>query len=600
MRYFFVLFFSLFLGLLTFPLAEEVHAAANSVPSHYQIELTFLPARLKVGKTKTVVLVKDLEGKPASGASVKVRTDMSGMPMGVRPWTLYETAPGKYEGVIEITMAGLWEFKAIVDGKYGAWEKHFQIEVKEEIPFWRGKWFAPILGVISLLGVFIGWRFMGIGVIQPLLIIFVILGGGWLWTTFLPPPPKDSMGMKMDMGAPDMGIPIHLLNAPRPVAVEEIKKETIAREIVYTGTVSPDAEEVVYPRVMGWLVSMPFYPGDKVAKGQEIGTLDTAELSAKTKAALQEIKAQEHDLIVAKEREKEAESMLDKAKAGSSYRERERARADALLAKGAISQEEFDREHSSFLEARAEVKSKEQNLEANTHSLLHHKTMIEKARAEYQEALTVQSYTNLISRLGGVVTERMVNEGVLVSPGMGILKIADLKFVRIQANVSEKDLSQITVGTQVTIKSEKIPGKTISARITSIFNATDPMSRTGRVEARIQNPNSKFFSGDFIEMHIVIGIASSTLTIPSSAIVSHNGKSIVWVVEDGLAKQKPVQTGISNGRRIQVIARLKEGEKVIYAGHQDIQEDDPVKEAAWGSGSFKEILFPLEELEEEE
>lgn len=596
-RLFFILL-SIILS-ITGAFLSKLPVAAEGNAAKYNITLQFNPPVPIVGNNNVTIKITDLNGNPASGAGVKVRTDMPGMNMGVRPWHAHELGAGTYKTDIEFTMIGLWKLRVSVDGKYGKEEAVFHKEVKEDKNIFSSKFWPLIIGLCAVIGGIAGWRFLGLGLIPPLLIAAVILGGGWLCTRFLPSPPKDAMGMKMDMNAPDMGMPIHLLNAPRPVAVEEVKIEDISQDIIYTGTVLADAEEIIYPRVMGWLISMPFYPGDTISPGQVVGKLDSTELSYKTDAVKQEILAQEHDLIVAKEREKEASSMLNKAKAELKYWENEFPRAEKLYSQGAISKEEYDREMSSFEAAKAEVLSKEQNLQANTHALLHHRSMINKAKSGYKEMQTVENYTTLTSRLGGVVTERMLNEGVLVSPGMGILKVSDLRHIRIQANISEQDLAKVKVGTPVSFKSAKFHGKTFSANVTSVFYATDPASRTARVEARVPNLGKKLFPGDFVEVVFSISKSLKTVTVSSSSVISYKGGSIVWVIEDGLAKRRTIVTGISNGTRTEIIKGVNVGDKVIYAGHVELKEDDPVKEAVWGSGSYKEILFPEEDMEEE-
>lgn len=593
--FFLVWFFSAGYSVLSVP--EVTRVPSIKVP--YNIKFSIKPPHPRVGKNVVILKITDSNETPVEGATVKVISGIPGMPLALRPWISRDIGHGQYETTVELTMDGLWEFKILIDGKLGHGETTFQREVKSSIPPNLIKLGAVIVSPFLLFGIFLGWRQWGPGFVSALMILILIIGAGWLWTKFLHKPHFETMGMPMDMSLPDMGMPIHLLNSPKPVAIEEVKENAIFSEVVYTGNILADAEEIVYSRVTGWLMSMPFYPGDKVKTGEIIGVLDNSELSAKTNQAYHEVLAEEHDLVVATQRVNESRSMLEKSKAALYYWEREFPRAEKLLKEGAISQEEYDKEKFSFDEAKAEVSARENDLEANKHSLLHHKALIAKANAALKEMKTVEGYTSITTRLGGVVTERMINAGVLVSPGMGIIKVSNLRHIRVQANVSEKDLAIINVGTTVNIMTQKLPGKVILAKVTAIFHTTDPMSRTGRVEIRIPNSGEKLYPGDFAEIRFMVENVPHAVSVPRSALVSHKGAEAVWIVEHELAKRRYVKTGISNGSRTQILDGLKSGEKVIYAGHQDIQEDDPVKESAWGSGSFKEILFPLEQLEME-
>src|SRR5207237_4738002 len=109
--------------------------------------------------------------------------------------------------------------------------------------------------------------------------------------------------------------------------------------------------------------------------------------------------------------------------------------------------------------------------------------------------------------------------GVLVNPGQAILKVSQLRPMRLQANVAESDLQNIRAGNSVRVRSMKDPKRGVQARVTSIFPAVDPTARTAIVEALYPNTDDRFLPGEYLTMEITTGEQKDALVVPSSAVV---------------------------------------------------------------------------------
>src|SRR6266545_905769 len=105
-------------------------------------------------------------------------------------------------------------------------------------------------------------------------------------------------------------------------------------------------------------------------------------------------------------------------------------------------------------------------------------SMVAQARASLRTATIVRDYVEIVAPSSGYVVKRLVAPGVLVQPGMVILKIAQVDRVRLQANVGEKDLASIRVGAPVRVTTTASGGAPIEARVTSVFPFVDPGART--------------------------------------------------------------------------------------------------------------------------
>jgi RND family efflux transporter MFP subunit len=212
-------------------------------------------------------------------------------------------------------------------------------------------------------------------------------------------------------------------------------------------------------------------------------------------------------------------------------------------------------------------------------------------------ARTIRGYTEIRARRSGYVTQRLVSPGVLVQPGTPILRVSDLDRVRLQAYVSERDVKLLEVGGRVEATSPKLPGGSIVARITSIFPAADPTTRTSIVEAVVDNSGRRLFPGDAISMKLHGRGRGGALSVPTSAIVNRNlpargpssaQQATVWTAAAGgqpgakKAHQVDVTVGLSSGDRTEILTGLRSGDEVIYRGNEYLKEGDQVYPVAWG------------------
>ena len=129
------------------------------------------------------------------------------------------------------------------------------------------------------------------------------------------------------------------------------------------------------------------------------------------------------------------------------------ARSERLVGVGAISRQEYenDRSMAASLEAKREAararldQARAMELSARK-KLEAADAMVAQGRAAVRTATVVRDYVNIQAPSSGYIAKRLVAPGVLVQPGMAILKITRIDRVRLQANVGEKDLAAIKVG----------------------------------------------------------------------------------------------------------------------------------------------------------
>ena len=161
--------------------------------------------------------------------------------------------------------------------------------------------------------------------------------------------------------------------------------------------------------------------------------------------------------------------------------------------------------------------------------------------------------------------------GVLVQPGMPILKTTQMDRVRLQANVGEKDLAAIRVGSPVTVATTNTDAPPFTARVTSVFPYVDPGARTAVVEALVDNPGRRMVPGQYLQMQFTTGERKDAVTVPASAVTRLGGKATVWVLKgDDQVEPREVTTGFEGPDRVEIVRGLAGEARVVAKGQEGL------------------------------
>ena len=418
-------------------------------------------------------------------------------------------------------------------------------------------------------------------------IVVVVLAGAWAYYA------------NVSSGKPtmDMNMRIASGNIPFPVTLVSVERGSITGTVTYTGSVAPWSEEDIYPRVTGRIVEMRVYPGNRVEKGQVVARLDDVELSSRVReaegmlATSQANRAQmEADLIAARHGVQQMEKELAMTEAESGYQQLVAARDEQLFAKGAVAQQEAENSRAMAAAGRAKVEAARAKLEqARAMEVSARKkleaadAMIAQSNAAVRTAEIVRGYVDILAPSTGYVVKRLVAPGVLVQPGMAILKTTQVDKVRLQANVGEKDVASIRVGSPVAVTTTGNAQPVISASVTSVFPFVDQGARTAVVEAVVENSGRRLLPGQYVQMQFVTGEHRDALTVPRGAVARMGGKATVWVLK-GQDQVEPIEvtTGLENPERVEILRGLEGVERVVARGHEGLYAGARVSDVSAG------------------
>jgi membrane fusion protein (multidrug efflux system) len=201
------------------------------------------------------------------------------------------------------------------------------------------------------------------------------------------------------------------------------------------------------------------------------------------------------------------------------------------------------------------------------------------ARAELNLAKQNLLDHRIVSPIDGVMNLKIaaLGEHVNVAPKDEILKIVQMDPLEIEFYVPEHLGGAIHIGSKIQFTVKAFTEEKYLAILRFISPTADPATRNVKMKALVQNPNYRLKPGFFAEVSIQTGSNPSALIIPESALFSQEGKFFTYIVQDGTAKRKEVETGVRFEGKVEVLKGIQKGEWVVTAGHEQLSEGTKVQ-----------------------
>jgi membrane fusion protein (multidrug efflux system) len=187
--------------------------------------------------------------------------------------------------------------------------------------------------------------------------------------------------------------------------------------------------------------------------------------------------------------------------------------------------------------------------------------------------------TEIRAPFAGILGLRRVSEGAFLSPQTRIVTLVQSDPMKLEFAVPERYATRYRPGDSVTFRVEGIEGER-RASIYAIEPSVDPATRTVPMRATTPNADGRLLPGTFADVSVAVREVAAALTVPSIAVVPELGGKKLWVLENGAAQPRQVETGIRTGDRVEIVRGLHAGESVITSGIQILRPGLPVTVAA--------------------
>ncbi len=255
-----------------------------------------------------------------------------------------------------------------------------------------------------------------------------------------------------------------------------------------------------------------------------------------------------------------------------------RVKKGDLLVK--ISAEEIS---ARLLQAQAQLAQARRNLEREQKLLKKNATTPETvksmrdmyaiAEAGYREARTMLSYTTITAPFAGVITRKIAHAGDLATPGTPLLQLENNSRLQIVTAVPEGVVTDIRTGDRMTVS---VPAAVLTGQgtVAEIAPVADPRSRTVRVKIDIDQAEH-LRTGQFARVSIPMK-NTETLLVPATAIVPFGQMDRVFVAEEGRARLRLVRTGERDDGKVEILAGLNPGDRVIVDNNRLLVNGQPL------------------------
>lgn len=204
-------------------------------------------------------------------------------------------------------------------------------------------------------------------------------------------------------------------------------------------------------------------------------------------------------------------------------------------------------------------------------------------QAEASLAALEQRLANTVIRapISGILDDRMVEVGTMVSPGAATARVIDLDPVKITAGVPERYALDVRPGAAASVTFDVLPGEEFTGTISYVGAAVDPRSRTFAVELTLLNENGMIKPEMAANVSVVRGVVTEAVVVPQEALIRVEDGYVAYVVEsDGgqdVARTRRVEPGPSQRNQVVIREGLQPGDKLIVVGQQQVEDGDRVR-----------------------
>lgn len=348
-----------------------------------------------------------------------------------------------------------------------------------------------------------------------------------------------------------------------PVAVDlAVAAATSVQDgIDVTGTLEPKFSVDVKTQVPGLVREVYVTQWLPVRKGQPLARIDLAETEALVKRA---------EASVAAARAQAAQARVALVRA-----EREEARQLKLKEAGLATQQAVDDGRTETAAARARLEAAE--------------AQIGVSEEEARQSRVRLSKGLVTAPMDGVVALREVNVGDLTgdaAAGKPIFRIVDNRLLNLTVTVSSADSARVKAGQSLEFTVDALPGQTFLGRVMFINPELNSADRSLKVLAEVKNQPELLKGGLFATGRIVTGSRNNVVQVPRAVLGawdSTGGAAVLFIAENGTARQRRVTTGMVSGDLVEIVAGLKAGERYVARGGFTLHDGDRIVVNAAGN-----------------
>jgi membrane fusion protein (multidrug efflux system) len=329
-----------------------------------------------------------------------------------------------------------------------------------------------------------------------------------------------------------------------PVTTVRVELGSIEQFVSAPGSLMARRESRIGAEVRGRIQTIFVTDGDRVEAGAELFQIDPAPYEVHLR---------------------QAKAGLDLARAEHKQIMADLARLSKLHSRNIVAVDELARMQTQVAVANARERQAKESVALAKHNL--------------DQTLVHAPYS-------GSIAARLVDEGstALVQPQTIVVVLQETTQLEAEAHIPESQLSVVRVGDPARVHVQGL-GQTIESRVSAVDDTIDPTTRTYHVRLLVDNADHHLKAGVFAHIEITPAAKTGILLIPRESVRSEDGQTRVLIVRDGRAVPVPVELGIVDETRVEVLSGLSVQDSIITgAAAREIAPGMRVKVAAKQAG----------------
>jgi len=409
---------------------------------------------------------------------------------------------------------------------------------------------------------------------RPIKLIFLILSLAAAGTSFIAC--NRSKGQGVNAGASA---------SPTPPAVSVSTTAAVLRQLPRyfeaNGSLAANQQADVAAETSGKVAAVGVDLGSSVRRGQMIVKLDDADFRIRIQQAGAQL-----DQAKATLRQNEAkiglrpgqkfnpENVPEVAAARSALElaDKNLRRYEKLVESGDISRMSYDQQKSQRDQLAEQHQALIHLAQQNYATVANSQAAVEAAATQVALAKRNLGYTTVVSPMPGYVSERPADVGEYVSPQQKVATVVNLNPLRVRIDIPEQAISQIHTGESVSVSVAAYPDRNFAGRVARVSPNVTASSRTLTVEADVENPKAELKPGQFATVRILLPQTEPAVLVPQRALRTISGSTYVFVIKNGHAEQRLVQSGQAEGDLVELKSGVSADEVVATSNVDQLSD----------------------------
>ena len=379
--------------------------------------------------------------------------------------------------------------------------------------------------------------------------------------------------------------------AAAPPIVEVTSAPAIVRQLPRyfeaTGSLAADEQTDVAPLVAGRVEAVGVDLGSYVQKGQLIVRLDADDAQLRLRQLEAQLAQAQSAVRQAEERiglragqrfDPNRVAEVGAARAALDLAEKQLRRFERLVESGDVSRSAYDQQKAQRDQLRQQYEAQVAAANQNYAGVATARASAQAVAVQVEQARKGVSDVNVVAPISGFVAERPADVGEYVSTSAKVATIVRTNPLRLRIDIPEQAIASVQAGQSVSVTTSAYADRSFAGRVARISPNVTATSRTMTVEAEVDNGEGLLRPGMFATVRVLQAQSDAAVLVPARAVRSDGSTSRVFVIRDGRAEERLVQTGQTEGELIEIKGNVAEGDAVATSNVEQLNDGTPVRQ----------------------